>query len=174
MNTPDLARRGFLRKTGLTAAGALALSLTGLSISPNAWAMTLTTMDQSTGKSLSALCRTLYPHQHLDDMFYDACAEGLDSKAAADPAILEQLISGVQILDTLCAGSFLEATAAERLAAVKQIEGFGFFAQVRSHVVVGLYNNEKLWASFGYEGPSFPHGGYLERGFNDISWLPES
>jgi hypothetical protein len=25
----------------------------------------------------------------------------------------------------------------------------------------------------GYEGPSFDKGGYLERGFNDLDWLPD-
>jgi hypothetical protein len=25
----------------------------------------------------------------------------------------------------------------------------------------------------GYPGPSFADGGYIHRGFNDLSWLPE-
>jgi hypothetical protein len=25
----------------------------------------------------------------------------------------------------------------------------------------------------GYEGPSFDKGGYLNRGFNDLDWLPD-
>ena len=26
-------------------------------------------------------------------------------------------------------------------------------------------------ALFGYEGESYSHGGYIDRGFNDIDWL---
>jgi hypothetical protein len=42
---------------------------------------------------------------------------------------------------------------------------------VRGHTVVGLYNIPEVWKYFGYQGPSFPHGGYLDRGFNDINWI---
>jgi hypothetical protein len=38
--------------------------------------------------------------------------------------------------------------------------------------VVSLYNNELAFAHFGYEGNAFEHGGgYLQRGFNDLTWL---
>jgi len=30
-----------------------------------------------------------------------------------------------------------------------------------------------LWQVLGYQGPSFELGGYLNRGFNDLDWLPE-
>jgi hypothetical protein len=29
------------------------------------------------------------------------------------------------------------------------------------------------WAHFGYEGSSFEKGGYINRGFQDLNWLPE-
>lgn len=173
MTKPDLSRRGFLKTTGLTAASAVALTLTGLTLSPSAWAMTLTSLDSDTGKSLSALCRTLYPHKHLADMYYDACVEGLDSKAKADPELKKLLTEGIRTLDSYSNKTFLLAPASEQLAAVEKIEGTPFFNQVRSHIVVALYNNDKIWKSFGYQGPSFPYGGYLDRGFNDINWLPE-
>lgn len=172
MPNPDMSRRGFLKNSGLTAAGALALTLTGISISPNAWSMQLTSLKLETGKSLSVLCRVLYPHKHLPDLYYDACVEGLDGKAKADPELLKQLQAGIETLNRYCQGSFLKASEQQRLAAVQKIEGTPFFNLVRSHVVVALYNNDKIWKSFGYQGPSYPHGGYLERGFNDISWLP--
>ncbi len=174
MAKPNMSRRGFLKATGMTAASAVALTLAGATLSPNAWAMTLTTLDSHTGKALSALCRTLYPHKHLADMYYDACVEGLDSKAKADPELMKMLVKGVKTLDSNSQGSFLKASASDKLAAVEMIEGTPFFNQVRSHIVVALYNNEKIWKSFGYQGPSYPYGGYLERGFNDIDWLPQN
>jgi hypothetical protein len=41
-------------------------------------------------------------------------------------------------------------------------------------VAVALYRNKQVWPKLGYEGPSFPFGGYLERGFDDIDWLPNA
>jgi hypothetical protein len=37
-----------------------------------------------------------------------------------------------------------------------------------------LYNNPLVWRYFGYEGPSAHLGGYINRGFDDISWIPDA
>ena len=54
------------------------------------------------------------------------------------------------------------------------MDGTPFFGAVRGDIVVSLYNNPLAWRHFGYEGPSFDDGGYLERGFDDIGWLPQN
>jgi hypothetical protein len=36
-----------------------------------------------------------------------------------------------------------------------------------------LYSNPQVWPLFGYQGSSLEYGGYLERGFDDIAWLPK-
>jgi hypothetical protein len=53
------------------------------------------------------------------------------------------------------------------------IEGKPFFELVRSTAVVEVYSDQRTWELLGYEGPSFDKGGYLERGFNDLDWLPD-
>jgi hypothetical protein len=53
------------------------------------------------------------------------------------------------------------------------IEETEFFKKLRSDLVVSLYNQKDLWPKFGYEGASAEKGGYLHRGFDDISWLPK-
>jgi hypothetical protein len=40
--------------------------------------------------------------------------------------------------------------------------------------VVGIYNNPEVWPIFGYEGESAAMGGYINRGFDDISWLKDA
>ena len=47
------------------------------------------------------------------------------------------------------------------------------FQAVRGKTVVSLYNQPAVWEKFGYEGPSYPHGGYILNGFDDLSWLPD-
>ena len=39
--------------------------------------------------------------------------------------------------------------------------------------MVTLYNDKEVWDVLGYEGASFDKGGYVNRGFNDLDWLPE-
>jgi hypothetical protein len=31
-----------------------------------------------------------------------------------------------------------------------------------------------MWAHIDYPGPSLPFGGYVEKGFDDIDWLPKA
>jgi hypothetical protein len=39
--------------------------------------------------------------------------------------------------------------------------------------VVEVCSDQRTWELVGYEGPSFGKGGYLERGFDDLDWLPD-
>ena len=44
---------------------------------------------------------------------------------------------------------------------------------MRGSAVVALYNDQETWETLGYEGASFDQGGYVNRGFNDLDWLPD-
>jgi len=35
-----------------------------------------------------------------------------------------------------------------------------------------LYNNDMTFAVFGYPGAIWEKGGYINRGFQDLKWLP--
>ena len=59
-----------------------------------------------------------------------------------------------------------------RMTAVKGAQGSDFFNLVRGQCITSIYNNEMAWAHFGYQGASWPQGGYLHRGFADLTWLP--
>ena len=60
----------------------------------------------------------------------------------------------------------------DREALLRAIQHTLFFKKLRGDLVVTLYNQKEVWTKLGYEGSSFEHGGYLDRGFNDIDWLP--
>ena len=68
---------------------------------------------------------------------------------------------------------FVARSAEQRLADAQAIAGSDFFELVRSTAVVEIYSDPQTWAAFGYEGPSFEKGGYIDRGFNDLAWLPD-
>jgi len=59
----------------------------------------------------------------------------------------------------------------DRVALLRAMEQGSFFQTIRSGLVTGLYNQKAVWPLFGYEGESFSQGGYIERGFDDISWI---
>ena len=57
------------------------------------------------------------------------------------------------------------------MAVLRGSEKGEFFRTIRAGLVTDLYNQKEIWPLFGYEGESFSHGGYIDRGFNDIAWL---
>jgi hypothetical protein len=42
----------------------------------------------------------------------------------------------------------------------------------RFAVLAGLYSDLSVTSRFGYQGPSLAEGGYIDRGFDALPWLP--
>jgi hypothetical protein len=166
-----LARREFLRGTGILmghiAAGS---ALAALAPSP-VWAVELKTLSKAEGQALMAMGRTLYPHKKLPDAVYALLAKDLDAAAGKSADTAKLLRDGIAALDQ-ATGGFAKANAAARLAAVKAMEGQPFFGTVRGQCITSLYDNDMAYAVFGYPGASWDKGGYITRGFQDLKWLP--
>jgi len=128
-------------------------------------------LEQHVAETVTALARTLYPHDGLSDDVYARVAAKLDEAAQEDPAQGRTISEGVAVLDD--GTPFLDRSPDERLAAAKEIEGSPLFELVRSTAVVEVYSDTATWRLLGYEGPSFARGGYLHRGFDDLDWLPD-
>jgi len=110
------------------------------------------------------VARVMFPHDMLPDIAYAKVVKALE----AEPETIE---SGVAQLDDPT--PFLELDAHAQLARIAEAEGTEYFELVRSTAVVELYDNPLVWKAFGYEGPSVHLGGYVDRGFDDLDWLPD-
>jgi hypothetical protein len=121
--------------------------------------------------TIAAAARIMYPHDALPDDVYARVGQRLAETAGDDPRAARTIEDGVSALN----GSrpFAELSADEQLETLKGIEGSDFFELVRSTAVVEVYSDQRTWRLVGYEGPSFDQGGYLNRGFNDLDWLPD-
>lgn len=177
MSTKGINRRRFLQTSGLVIAGAAVVGSTGAMLfdPTGAWAVATTTLDEHTALTLVTMCRYLYPHDALGEAPYSTVVEGFDKKASTDSAFAQLLRDGVASLDAGAHGKWLEAGDEDKLQILKSIETTPFFQTVRGTMVgaAGLYNQPVVWKQFGYEGSSWQFGGYLNRGFNNISWLPK-
>ncbi len=167
------SRRGFLRGSAATVA---AVAVSGTS--------TLTTASEASGltagesRTLLKFARDLFPHDRLDDSFYANAVAPLQDEAAKDTATRKLLSDGVAQLNTATMSSVGKnyadvADESVRVAAIEKIEGSAFFTKVYAGTMTPLYNQPELWPKFGYEGPSSALGGYINRGFADIDWLPK-
>jgi hypothetical protein len=166
-----LTRRELLRGTGVLM-GTLAFSSVLSTLAPSrAWALELQGLDTHQGEVILAFTRQLYPHATLDTAVYALVVKDLDAKAKADPAVRQQLADGVRQLDAKAGSDWLTRTPADQAQDVAALAGSSFFNTVRSTAIVSLYSNTMAYAHFGY-GASEGDGGYLTKGFNSLSWLP--
>lgn len=113
---------------------------------------------------VSSLAYRLFPHAELDFSRYQRLAETF-IEADFDRAL--------RMATLLASDTFLQLSPGERLRRMALIEADAGFLALRMHVLMGLYSDLKVTGRFGYQGPSLAQGGYIKRGFDDLSWLPE-
>jgi hypothetical protein len=169
-----LKRREFLQKGALVVAGAAAFA-SGVTVVAGAeqWTAGLKTLDAHQGQTLLAMSRQIFPHPPLDDSYYIKVVQDLDTEAGTKAETAKLLHEGVTRLDAVKNAKFVTLSPTDQIVALKQIDHSDFFTKVRTSELVSLYNNHDVWKKLGYPGASYPIGGYLHHGFNDLNWLPD-
>ena len=171
MKAKALSRRDFLRNTSFVVTG---LATGGSIIFGNdyAWALSTSALDPHSAQTLLLVARQLFPHARLGDQYYAVVVDTLDQQAAKDASIGKLLVEGVARLDSARGMPWLALSDGARFAVLKGVEGTEFFSTMRTATINNLYTNPLVYRSFGFEGSSVEHGGYINRGFDDIGWLP--
>jgi hypothetical protein len=165
-----LSRRALLSRTAGSVAS-LAIGANFICATDAAWALEVTNLKPETMASLIVMARDIYPHDRLADSFYAAAVKGYDTTEAA--AAVEEGIAGLDAAAQATGHASYAAVPweADRVAILRSLEDTPFFQTVRGGLITGLYNQKEVWPLFGYEGESYSFGGYINRGFDDISWL---
>ena len=172
VNLP-LARREFLKGSGLLMGTLASGSLLATLAPSTAWALELKKLSTAEGQTLMAMGRILFPHKKLPEAVYALLAKDLDGKAAGDAGAAKMLQDGIAWLNKSGGGNFAKASEKQRNDIVRGLEGTAFFATVRGQCITSLYDNDMAYAVFGYPGSAWEKGGYITRGFQDLKWLPE-
>ncbi|WP_027551928.1 hypothetical protein [Bradyrhizobium sp. Cp5.3] len=172
------SRRVFLKGAVTAVPVVAAAASVGVSIE-SAWADDASALEPATMKTLLKVARDIYPHDVLGDSYYIVAIKPWDGKAAKDPAVKSLISDGIARLDQNARDRHKVPYAevpweADRVVLLKEIEQSDFFQKVRGDLIVSLYNQKEVWPKFGYEGSSAEHGGYINRGFADIDWLPKA
>jgi hypothetical protein len=168
------SRRSFLQRSAIGFAAAVAITPTGALLNTSeAWALDVKGLKPETMKTLILVARDIYPHDRVPDRFYAIAMKGYDEKAAGDPQVKAELEAFVAALDAAAGnGGYVgRPWEIERVAILKNESANPTFETIRSGLIASLYNQKEIWPIFGYEGESFSKGGYIHRGFDDITWL---
>ena len=171
----NVSRRQFLKTGSGVLMGTLAATSGVLAaLAPGqSWALSLKSLSDSEASGVLKVTRAIFPHDTLDDAVYALVVKDLDAAAAADASVAKLLRDGLKELDKRASGNWAGLDYVQRENLVIKMAGTDFFEKIRGTSVVSLYNNDMAWAHFGYEGSSYEMGGYFDRGFQDLDWLPE-
>ena len=159
-----ISRRSFL-------AGTFATSVYASLWSINTAKATITAGSKKEDKAiLMKMVRTLYPHDRFPDGPYLRTTDDVINKGNSSPEKAIMLQEGI---DKLKADSFNTMNIDKATEYLTDMGRTEFFEHVRGTTTVTLYNDKETWELLGYEGYSSDKGGYINRGFNDLDWLPE-
>ena len=171
MNDKQTTRRKFLVAT-LTFSGVASGSL-GISLLRSSAAWAAETDSSENLAAIGRLAQLLFPHDGLAFEVYAEVIGEVLGMTAADPATAGLLSVAEDALNTSLGKAWATAGEAEQLAAVAALQDETFIVGIREMVRWRLYDNAGLWQHIKYPGSSIEHGGYINRGFDDIDWLPE-
>jgi len=166
MAEPSTTRRQFMLAS--LAFSGLAVSGASLLRGAAAWA--------STGDSagLARFARLLFPHDDIPDEVYAETMASVLSGFEASAETSGLLDTATTALDAQQDKNWFDIDEKAQVSAIRNIQGEAFFAAILAAVRGAFYYHPAVWQHINYPGSSKEYGGYLHRGFDDISWLPES
>lgn len=173
MNDNKTTRRRFLVAAmtfSACASGTLGPSMLRIS---SAWAESNGKIDDETLSAMVRMARLLFPHDAMTDEFYGDVLDNALSSTVSDQSFAVALNAAEQALNDARPGDWADLDESEQIAAMKEVQGEGFFAAIVGSVRAGIYLNPAFWEHIGYPGSSKEFGGYVNRGSDDIDWLPE-
>ena len=161
----EIARREFIRLT----AGLALVSLGGRACTNGVAALS----SNGDGKILSDIVYQLFPHEHLSKGVYEQVTEQLHEKIIQSAELTMMLNSAMEVLAGNSHENWFALPERGKVEAIEKIQHTPFFQFVLNETLGGVYRHPLTWELLGYEGSSLEFGGYIDRGLNDIDWLPE-
>ena len=129
--------------------------------------------NDSLGDTLTRMAQLLFPHNGLSDDVYASVVGGILAATANDPTMTGVLDSAEAELDRISGEAWLGLDEDAQIEAMVMAQDGPLFAAILGTVRGHFYYNPAVWEHLNYPGPSKQLGGYINRGFNDLDWLPE-
>ncbi|CAN5154661.1 hypothetical protein BH10PSE12_BH10PSE12_17730 [soil metagenome] len=154
-----------------SAVGSFALAAMALSFPGRAMAVAAPVADAKLAAT-QALIQVAFPHRRLPATYYADVAKTYRAELAETPSGLTDLDKGLGRLDASLMAPFADLPSVIQAGLVDRIDQEPFFKALLWRTAEIIYRDPQVWKTVGYEGSSVEYGGYKERGFNDIDWLP--
>ena len=112
----------------------------------------------------------LFPHSWLPEEVYEQVTKQLDGKIGQSRELTAMMNDALEIVAGNTGKNWAEL---DQVAALATIQHTPFFQFVLNETLSGIYRHPLTWELLGFEGSSLEFGGYINRGLNDIDWLPD-
>ena len=122
---------------------------------------------------LSGVIYQLFPHPRLDKDVYDQVTQQVGDKVDQSAELTLMMNNAMETLSGVVDENLAALPDREQMERLEKIQHTPFFQFVLNETLGGIYRHPLTWELLGFEGSSLEFGGYLNRGFNDIDWLPE-
>jgi len=136
-------------------------------------------LDVGQNAMLLRMVQDIYPHPDLLQLaHYQAIADTVVKGLEADAEQARALTDGLAKINAESQGLYGKDYVAiedadTREGLLRHFQNDGFFQGVRWTAYFGIYDNKEIWPLFGYQGSSVEQGGYIDRGFSDITFVPQ-
>ena len=127
----------------------------------------------SGGNILADVVYQLFPHPGLNKDVYEQVTEQLNDRIIQSADLTDMLNDAMEVLSGNSHENWFALPERDKSRALEKIQRTPFFQFVLNEALGGVYRHRLTWELLGYEGSSLEFGGYINRGFNDIDWLPE-
>ncbi len=87
-----------------------------------------------------------------------------------NPSLIDPIDAAI---DALNGEGWLNQNSSEQIEAMASVETQSWFTTLSIMSRAALFDLPQVWSVLNYEGPSLEFGGYKDRGFDDIDWLPQ-
>ena len=170
----DVLRRQFLRRLGQTGLlFALVPALLHKRIAA-AESKSAPALSQPELRVLADLAYRLVPLLEPSSSVYQSVAEAIQHQTLQNAGLAQMVSGGIASLTNKTGEPWLELTPEQRAAVIQSIYPNQFLGLIRWTACEHVLRDTQVWANLGYQGSSIEHGGYLQRGFDDIDWLPKN
>ena len=125
------------------------------------------------GEVLSGVVYQLFPHERLNKEVYAQVTEQLNGKISQSAELTAMMDDALEVLAGNGNERWPELTEQQKTASLEKIQQTPFFRFILNETLGGIYQHPRTWELLGFEGSSLEFGGYINRGLDDIDWLPE-
>ena len=122
---------------------------------------------------LSDVIYQLFPHARLSKDVYQQVTEQVNDKITQSGELTAMMKNAMEILAGNSYKNWSAFPDRGKVGLLESIQHTPFFQFILNETLSGVYRHPLTWELLGFEGSSLEFGGYINRGFNDIDWLPE-